>query len=99
MIAREKIEPARNGRSIRWAQHAMRALALALVFAWLGLKLVPMPAALMKPAVQSREFTDRHGVTLREVRVDERFAREVTLDEIPPRVVHAMLAAEDKRFF
>ena len=70
-----------------------------MLLAWLGLKLVPMPAALLRPAVQSREFTDRHGVTLREVRVDERFAREVSIDEVPPRVVHAMLAAEDKRFF
>ncbi|MGB8166303.1 MAG: penicillin-binding protein 1C [Chthoniobacteraceae bacterium] len=77
----------------------MRGLAVALLLAWFGLKLVPIPAALLKPAVQSREFTDRHGVTLREVRVDDRFAREVTIDEIPPRVVHAMLAAEDKRFF
>ncbi len=77
----------------------MRAFALALLLAWLGLKLVPLPAALLRPAVQSREFTDRHGVTLREVRVDERFAREVALEEIPPRVVNAMLAAEDKRFF
>jgi penicillin-binding protein 1C len=44
-------------------------------------------------------LTDRHGVTLREVRVDERFARELSFSEIPPHVQHAMLAAEDKRFF
>jgi penicillin-binding protein 1C len=77
----------------------MRGAALGLGLAWLGLKLVPLPPALLQPAVQSREFTDRHGVTLREVRVAERFTREITLEEIPPRVVHAMLAAEDKRFF
>lgn len=77
----------------------MRVLAVALLFAWFGLKLVPLPPVLFAPAVQSREFTDRHGVTLREVRVEERFAREITLTEVPARVVHAMLAAEDKRYF
>ena len=77
----------------------MRAGAGALLLAWLGLKLVPLPAALLRPAVQSRELTDRHGVTLREVRVEERFTREITLPEVPPQMVHAMLAAEDKRFF
>ena len=87
----------RNG--VRWTQHAMRAAAVALLLAWLGLKLVPLPPALLRPAVQSRELTDRHGVTLREMRVEERFAREITIEEIPPQVVHAMLAAEDKRFF
>jgi penicillin-binding protein 1C len=77
----------------------MRAAAVALLSVWLGLKLVPLPEPLMHPAVQSRELTDRHGVTLREVRVDERFTREVAIGEIPPQVVRAMLAAEDKRFF
>jgi penicillin-binding protein 1C len=80
-------------------QGTLRVLAVLLLFAWFGLKLVPLPAALLQPAVQSREFTDRHGVTLREVRVDERFAREVTIADLPPHVVHAMLAAEDNRFF
>lgn len=88
-----------HGPLVRRAQRGMRALAVALLLAWLGLKLVPLPPVLLAPAVQSREFTDRHGVTLREVRVEERFAREITLAEVPPRMVHAMLAAEDKRYF
>ncbi len=83
-----------------------RSIRIAAVFllatvpaGWLGLKLVPLPPALLHPAVQSRELTDRHGVTLREVRVDERFAREISFAEIPAPLQHAMLAAEDKRFF
>jgi penicillin-binding protein 1C len=72
---------------------------LLLALGWFGLKLVPLPPALLRPAVPSRELIDRRGVTLREVRVEERFAREVALEEVPPSLVRAMLAAEDKRFF
>ena len=89
----------RGFRGMRTAQAALRGLAVAILAGWFGLKLVPLPPALLQPAPQSRELTDRHGVTLREVRVDERFAREIALKEIPPHVVRAMLAAEDKRFF
>ena len=80
-----------------------RRIALALLafaaFAWFALKLVPIPPALYRPPMQSRELLDRHGQTLREVRVDERFSREVRFDEVPANVVQALLAAEDKRFF
>ena len=69
------------------------------VVAWLGIKLVPIPDALRHPPVPSVEFTDRHGATLRETRTEDRFAKPVSLDEIPPHLVRAMLAAEDKRFF
>jgi penicillin-binding protein 1C len=61
--------------------------------------LVPIPAALQRPPVQSLELLDRRGQTLREVRVAERFSREVAYDDIPANVVRAILAAEDKRFF
>ena len=66
---------------------------------WIGLKFVPLPPALLRPAVQSLELTDRHGAPLRERRTEERFARAVELREVPPSLIHAMLAAEDKRFF
>jgi len=81
---------------LRIAATAVCATATAV---WVGLKLVPLPPALLAPAAQSRELTDRHGATLREVRVDDRFAREISFAEIPPQVRNAMLAAEDKRFF
>ena len=88
----------------RWLPSRAVRIALgiacaAVPAAWLGLQLVPLPPALLQPAAQSRELTDRHGVTLREVRVDDRFAREIGFAEIPPQLRHAMLAAEDKRFF
>ena len=75
-------------------------LALALFFtAQLFLRFVSLPSALLRPLVQSIELLDRNGIPLREARVDERFSRELTIDQIPPRVIHAVLAAEDKRFY
>jgi penicillin-binding protein 1C len=85
----------------RWAQWLGRgALVLfALVaLAWIGLKFIPVPEALLRTPPVSLELTDRHGKTLRETRVGERFRREVAYREVPSNVVHAMLAAEDKRF-
>jgi penicillin-binding protein 1C len=78
---------------------ALRFAAFAAIAGWLGLKLVPIPQALTDSPAQSLELTDRHGVPLRETRRGEAFSRKVSLNDLPPRVVHAMLAAEDKRFF
>jgi penicillin-binding protein 1C len=83
---------------IRLRRVAQVALGVG-VFGWLGLKLVPIPAALERPAAGSTEFVDREGRTLRETRTGEHVARRVDFDDVPPRLVHAMLAAEDKRFF
>lgn len=74
-------------------------VVLVVTVGWLGLQFVPLPPALLRPAVQSVEFTDRHGVPLRETRTEERFAHVVELENVPPNLIHAMLAAEDKRFF
>jgi len=83
---------------IRLRRLAQTALGLG-VTGWLGLKLVPIPAALERPAPGSTELVDRWGRTLRETRTGEHFAKPVTFDDLPPRLVQAMLAAEDKRFF
>ena len=48
--------------------------------------------------MQSIALVDRNGIPLREKRVEERFSRETRLAEIPPHVIAAVLAAEDKRF-
>jgi penicillin-binding protein 1C len=53
----------------------------------------------LEPPAQSLELTDRHGAPLRETRVGENFLREVPLERVPRNLVHAMLAAEDKRFY
>ncbi len=70
-----------------------------LATAFLGLRLVAIPSALLRPPVQSVELLDRNGISLREARVEERFSRELTIEQIPPRVIQAVLAAEDKRFY
>jgi penicillin-binding protein 1C len=82
----------------RSGQFAATAAVLLLV-ALIGLRFVPLPQALLQPPVQSIALLDRHGTPLREARVEERFSRELTIDEIPRHVINAILAAEDKRFY
>ena len=86
-----------NPRRVAWG--GARAAGLVVLAVWLGLKLVPLPEALLRPAPQSLELTDRHGEALRELRVGGRFAQHSRLEEVPDNLVRAMLAAEDKRFF
>ena len=86
-------------RWVRWLKCGALVLFVLVLAAWIGLKFVPVPVALLRTPPVSVEFTDRNGKTLRETRVGERFRREVTYSEIPANVIHAMLAAEDKRFF
>jgi penicillin-binding protein 1C len=74
-------------------------LAVMLMAAHFALRLIPIPPALLHPPIQSIALLDRNGIPLRETRVAERFSREVALEEVPPHVVAAVLAAEDKRFF
>ncbi|MGZ5024853.1 MAG: penicillin-binding protein 1C, partial [Chthoniobacterales bacterium] len=73
------------------------AIAIALV-APAALRFVQIPAALLRPPIQSIALLDRNGVPLREARVEERFSRELTIDDVPSHVINAFLAAEDKRF-
>jgi penicillin-binding protein 1C len=77
----------------------LRTGAIAVIAAWFGIKLVPIPRALTEPSPQSLELTDRNGVSLRETRRGNAFSRSVRVQDLRPRVVHALLAAEDKRFF
>jgi penicillin-binding protein 1C len=81
---------------LRWA---VITLAGGIVLCDLGLRCVPIPRALLRPPIQSIMLTDRNGIPLRETRVAERFSRELALEEVPPHVIAAVLAAEDKRFF
>jgi penicillin-binding protein 1C len=74
-------------------------LALLLIAGNFGLRLLPIPPALLRPPVQSIALLDRNGIPLREARVAERFSRELALAEVPRNVIDAVLAAEDKRFF
>jgi len=74
-------------------------LAALLIAGHFALKLVPIPPALLRPPIQSIVLLDRNGIPLRETRVAERFSHELALDEVPRRVIDAVLAAEDKRFY
>src|SRR5436190_10769767 len=74
-------------------------LAALLIAGHFALKLVPIPPALLRPPVHSIALLDRNGIPLRETRVAERFSHELALDEVPRRVIDAVLAAEDKRFY
>lgn len=74
-------------------------LAAIVVVAEFGPRLFPIPPALFRPPVQSIALVDRNGIPLREARVAERFSHELALAEVPPQVVTAILAAEDKRFY
>ncbi len=77
----------------------MALATLSLIVGHLGLKFVPIPPALLHPPVQSIVLLDRNGIPLREARVAERFSHELALEEVPRHMIHAVLAAEDKRFF
>ena len=90
----------RRGHIVRWLLAAAALLCLLVFGAWLALPLVPLPRGLSQPPTPSVEFLDRHGRSLREVRDGESgFARHVTYAEIPQPLIHATLAAEDKRFW
>lgn len=81
--------------------------ALVLLFPWVALVIAaaatPLPPELREgPAAYgpSARVLDRNGVLLREVRAEGGVrATWVSLDEVGPDVVRAMLAAEDRRFF
>ncbi len=89
----------RGGRL--WCRLRRAVLACVLLFcaACIGIRFIPLPAALLVKPPESLELTDRNGRTLRETGAGGRFQREVASTEIPRNIVHAMLAAEDKRFF
>src|SRR5438477_1478543 len=81
---------------------AARALCVAVLLMGafhFALRFVPIPPALLRPPIQSITLLDRNGIPLREARVAERFSRELALNEVPPHVIDAVLAAEDKRFY
>jgi penicillin-binding protein 1C len=76
-------------------------LVLAAV-GWWGIPwLVSLPVALSKPPPASKLYLARDGTPLRHLLNEDgtRSAPPVKYAEIPPPLVQALLAAEDKRFF
>ena len=54
---------------------------------------------MLQPSIQSIALLDRNGIPLRDARVAERFSRELAIEEVPPHVIDAIVAAEDKPFY
>jgi len=95
----------RIGQKIGY-RRALAALALALVLPLVALVLCalfePLPAPLREPLARelSVQMLDRDGRLIREVRSrDGKLSSHVALGELSPKVVPALLAAEDARFY
>lgn len=83
----------------KWFLRVGIGLTILLTVGWFSLRWVPIPIGLTGNPVRSVEFLDRNGISLREAPVDQRFSKQLAYDEVPERLRHAFLAAEDKRFF
>lgn len=85
----------------RWKIILTTLLVLA-AGGWWGVPwLLPLPEALLQPPPSSTLYLARDGTPLRHLLNEDgtRSAPPVSYAEIPPTLVHALLAAEDKRFF
>ena len=81
---------------------ALAVVVLGIATAWWVLPwCVPLPEKLTKPLPVSPTFISSDGKPLRQLLSAEgqRVARLVKYEELPQALVHATLAAEDKRFF
>ncbi len=96
---RDEVAPRKLRRLWQWIRRIAVTLAVLFCAAWIGLRFIPIPQSLTIKPPESVELVDRAGRSLRQTSVGERFRREVAYEEIPQNVIHAMLAAEDKRFF
>ncbi len=85
----------------RWKAILITLLVFAAVACWGIPWLVPLPEALTKPPPSSALYLARDGTPLRHLLAEDgtRSAPAVKFAEIPATLVHALLAAEDKRFF
>lgn len=75
---------------------------LAAALAWWGLPwCVALPAGLARPPTPSIRYLDRAGGPLRQLLTADglRLGGPVALAEVPAPLVHATLAAEDRRFW
>ncbi|MEZ5418030.1 MAG: penicillin-binding protein 1C [Vicinamibacterales bacterium] len=83
----------------RWRRAAAGAVVLAGGLAWL--RMGPLPAGLLDPpAAPTTVVVDRNGEPLYEA-LSAEAARAIPLDAaaLPPRLVAATLAAEDRRYY
>ncbi len=81
--------------------HPWKSGALVLAASFIVSVFVPIPQSELSPLpVISLRITDRNDITLREVLSDqEGRAYWLRPDEIPPQLINATIAAEDKYFY
>nr|MBA2305652.1 penicillin-binding protein 1C [Acidobacteriota bacterium] len=82
----------------KWRSLIVPAVALLVVAVWL--RAGPLPAGLMEDPSPSTVIVDRQGVVLYEARSgDGTRGVKLTAESLPPALVAATLAAEDRRFW
>jgi len=87
----------RRRRAATFAACGCAVFALAIV---VGPYLSPIRAADVAQKGQAIEFTDRNGLALGTLlTIDQEHTASVPLDRVSPNFLHAMLAAEDARFY
>lgn len=99
------ILPPHDAKSASWGprlrRHPQLLASLALVVAMLlWLRMGPLPGGLLDDPSPSTVVVDRHGVQLYEARGgDDTRTVALTVGSLPPILVAATLAAEDRRFW
>jgi penicillin-binding protein 1C len=85
----------------RWKVLLITPVVLWAVWEWVLPRMVDLPEALLRPPPESTRYLARDGTPLRHLLNEDgtRSAPPVTYDEMPTALVHAIVAAEDKRFF
>jgi len=89
---------------LSWRTLALASLCLLVTVAlgWYTLPFAaPLPPRLLHPQPVSPTYLAVDGTPLRQMLATDgqRVATPVTADDLPPALVHALLAAEDKRFY
>ena len=92
-----------DGRSVapprRRTRRRRGALLLAVCAGWALMRFSPFPEQALRPP-SSTVVLDRHGEPLRVyLAPDEMWRLRVSLDEVAPDLVEAVLAYEDRHFF
>ena len=84
----------------KWLKWLGVAATLVIALYWGVPWLAPLPEGLRQELPESRIAFDRNGKVLCRLLYDKRFRHErVALGAVPPALIDATLAAEDKRFF
>lgn len=90
----------KRARGVKVLFGLVSAIGLGLVVLWAVIRFVPLPESLFAGPAPSIGFVDRNNRPLRLVMPeDSPFRERLTFAEIPLPLIHATLAAEDRRFW